>query len=111
MSNCQVLDNTAFRIEGIVWFSRFIWDMLFLLHHCMKSKDVITIDPAHIEAGIKKYEGVVDPHLKTLIQSAGLKYTPYKFKDGRILLVLPNNVAAVLYASQDMLYRILSLTS
>ena len=77
----------------------------------MKNKDVVTIDPIHIEAGIKKYEGKVDAHLESLIQSAGLQYKPYVFKDGRVLLVLPNNVAAILYASEEVLFKTLSLGS
>ena len=76
----------------------------------MKNKaDVITIPSKYIEAGISKYGGVVDGHLESLIKSAELQYTPYLFKDGRILLVLPNKVAAFLYKDKETLFETLSL--
>jgi hypothetical protein len=74
-------------------------------------KEVVVIDPMHIEVGIKKYEGTVDAHIESLIQSAGLQYKPYVFKDGRVLLVLPNKVAAILYASEEVLFKTLNLAS
>ena len=74
-------------------------------------KDIVTVDPKHIEAGIAKYEGVIDTHLQNLIQCAGLSYTPYLFKDGRVLLVLPNNTAAILYADKDKMFEVLNLVS
>lgn len=75
------------------------------------SKGVVSVSPDHIEKGITRYGGVIDTHLTSLIKSAGLQYTPYVFKDGRILLVLPNNIAAFLYDDKDTLFDALSLTS
>ena len=74
-------------------------------------KGVVSISPDHIEKGIAKYGGTVDAHLTSLIKSAGLQYKPYLFNDGRILLVLPNNLGAFLYADKDVLFDALSLTS
>ena len=34
----------------------------------MNNKKVKKIDPVHIEAGIKKYEGIIDAHLQNLIK-------------------------------------------
>ncbi len=77
---------------------------------CMKDKDgIITVTSQYIERGIKKYEGVIDIHLQALIQKAKLSYTPYRFNDGRVLLVLPENSCAFLYPSLDILYASLDL--
>lgn len=73
------------------------------------SRDVISIAANHIEAGIKKYQGCIDAHLVQVVASAGLKFTPYRFNDGRILLVLPHNCAAFLYADSETLYKNLNL--
>ena len=75
----------------------------------MNTKKIVKVDAIHIEAGIKKYEGVVDLHLHNIIQAAGLNYTPYTFKDGRILLVLPNELAAFLYKDEETVFETLSL--
>lgn len=74
-------------------------------------KGVISVASNHIEAGILKYKGEVHLHLQAVIKSAGFDYTPYAFNDGRILLVLPNNTAAFLYDSEDVLTEALSLES
>lgn len=77
----------------------------------MKNKrGVVTVASKHIEAGIVKYKGEIDGHLTSLIKSAGLQYTPYLFKDGRILLVLPNNLGAFLYNDKDTMFEALHLT-
>jgi hypothetical protein len=75
----------------------------------MSDKKILSIAVEHIEPGIKKYEGRVDTHLSAVIKAAGLSYTPYIFKDGRILLVMPSNSAAFLYPNQGILYDALSL--
>ena len=72
-------------------------------------KGVVSVAPEHIEKGITKYGGKVDPSLAAIIKSAGLEYTPYQFIDGRILLVLPDNLAAFLYEDKETLFRVLSL--
>ena len=77
----------------------------------MKNKEVKKVAPEHIQAGIDKYGGVIDFHLKNIISAAGLNYTPYTFKDGRILLVLPDNLAAFLYKDEQTVYQTLSLES
>lgn len=73
-------------------------------------KDVIKVSADHLEAGIKKYKGELDAHLANIIKCAGLQYTPYTFNDGRILLVLPNNLGGFLYRDEDTLYKILNLS-
>jgi hypothetical protein len=72
-------------------------------------KKIVTVASNHIEAGIKKYGGQVDAHLASLIKSAGLTYTPYLFTDGRILLVLPNNISAILYPDNETFFEQLDL--
>lgn len=73
------------------------------------TKSIVTVAHTHIEKGITKYGGVIDSHLASLIKAAGLHYTPYIFNDGRILLVMPNNVAAFLYKDKETLFDALSL--
>jgi hypothetical protein len=75
----------------------------------MKGKKVVKVAPEHIQAGIDRYGGVIDLHLPNIIVAAGLHYTPYTFKDGRILLVLPDNLAAFLYIDEQTVYLTLSL--
>ena len=75
------------------------------------SKGVVTVAQGHIEKGIAKYQGVIDAQLTSLIKSAGLQYTPYLFNDGRILLVLPNNLGGFLYDDREAMFAALSLTS
>ena len=72
-------------------------------------KKIVSVSSNHIEAGIKKYGGEVDLQLASLIKSAGMTYTPYLFTDGRILLVLPNNISAFLYPDKDSLFKNLNL--
>ena len=62
-------------------------------------KGVVSIASNHIEAGIKKYKGESNARLNALIKNAG-----------RILLVLPDNTGALLYADNDTLFEILDLT-
>lgn len=75
----------------------------------MQEKSVILVAAPYIEPGLKKYEGKIHSQLKKILSMAGLSYTPYLFNDGRVLLVLPNNTAAFLYASEETLYSALSL--
>ena len=77
----------------------------------MKDKKVVKIELRHIEPGILKYKGEIDKHLQGLIKSAGLNYVPYRFNDGRYLLVLPENLGAFLYADEETVFATLSLTS
>lgn len=76
----------------------------------MKKHDkAILVAAKHIDAGIAKYGGIIDAHLQAVIDAAGLQYRTYRFNDGRILLVLPGNMAAFLYADEASLYQALSL--
>lgn len=72
-------------------------------------KDITIVQSKHIDLGIKKYEGKLDLELQSLIKAAGYEYIPYIFKDGRILLVLPFNISAILYANKQVLYKKLQL--
>jgi hypothetical protein len=74
-------------------------------------KGVVTVAQGHIEKGISKYNGIIDAQLTSLIKSAGLQYTPYLFNDGRILLVMPNNLGGFLYDSREAMFEALSLSS
>jgi hypothetical protein len=73
------------------------------------NKGIVSVASKHIESGIKKYRGEPDAHLNAVIQNAGFNYTSYVFNDGRILLVLPDNIGAFLYADQDTLFEALDL--
>ena len=72
-------------------------------------RQIKLIAAKHIEPGIQKYQGEIDIQLHTVIKSAGLNFTPYVFNDGRILLVLPHNMAAFLYPNKEVLYANLNL--
>jgi hypothetical protein len=72
-------------------------------------KGIVSVAAKHIEAGIKKYKGEPDAGLNTLIHNAGFNYTSYVLCDGRILLVLPDNVGAFLYADQETVFKALDL--
>lgn len=73
------------------------------------SKDVVLVQSKHIDLGIEKYQGKPDAHLQNLINKARLDYTVYRFNDGRILLVLPHKLSALLYASKEVLFEKLEL--
>ena len=72
-------------------------------------KGIVSVAAKHIEAGIKKYKGEPNAGLNTLIHNAGFNYMSYVLCDGRILLVLPDNVGAFLYADKDVLFKALDL--
>jgi hypothetical protein len=72
-------------------------------------KGIVSVAANHIQAGIKKYKGEPDAHLNAVIRNAGLSYTSFVFNDGRILLVMPDNLGAFLYADQDVLFEALDL--
>ena len=72
-------------------------------------RGVISVTQSHIEKGIAKYGGIIDAQLTSLIKSAGLQYTPYMFNDGRILLVLPNNLGGFLYDDREVMFEALRL--
>jgi hypothetical protein len=72
-------------------------------------KGIVSVAAKHIETGIKKYKGEPDARLNALISSAGFSYTSYVFNDGRILLVLPDNIGAFLYADKETVFKALDL--
>lgn len=76
----------------------------------MKNEGVKSVAAKHIEAGIQKYGGVIDDHLASIIKAAGFQFTPYRFLDGRILLVMPNNLGGFLYRDKNTLYDTLVLS-
>ena len=67
------------------------------------TKQIITKE--HIAPGISKYGGVIDEHLKFVLQSNDLNFIPYKFNDGRIMLVYESEEFAILYSSLEELYE------
>ena len=75
----------------------------------MSKKDVVIVQRKHIALGIEKYQGKVDEHLQALVKNAGYEYKTYVFNDGRVLLVLPHEISALLYASKELLYKKLQL--
>lgn len=75
----------------------------------MSSKPVVIVQSKHIALGIEKYQGKIDEHLQAIVKNAGYEYKTYMFNDGRILLVLPHEISALLYASKEALYAKLHL--
>lgn len=75
----------------------------------MADYKIVKVRPEHIEKGIEKYGGVRDKYLNSLLLHADLQYTAYRFEDNRILLVLPNNLAAFLYENEDHFFYLLNL--
>jgi hypothetical protein len=75
----------------------------------MSNKEVVIVQSKHIELGIEKYQGKIDEHLQAIVKNAGYEYKTYVFNDGRILLVLPHKISALLYASRELLYAKLQL--
>lgn len=74
------------------------------------SQGIVKVKAEHIEPGIAKYGGQLDVHLNNVLTKAGYEYTVYRFKDDRILLVLPGQIAAFLYTNEQVLFDKLSLT-
>lgn len=75
----------------------------------MSTKEVVIVQSKHIALGIEKYQGEIDEHLQALVKNAGYDYKTYVFNDGRVLLVLPHEISALLYASKELLYTKLQL--
>ncbi len=73
------------------------------------TKEVQLIQGKHITPGIEKYQGKPDNHLQAIIDKHGYDYKVYVFNDGRVLLVLPQNLSAILYANKQVLYSKLEL--
>lgn len=75
----------------------------------MSNYKIVNVRPEHIDKGIERYEGVADSYLNNLLSKADLHYTAYRFRDGRILLVLPGKIGAFLYESEAHLFDELEL--
>lgn len=75
----------------------------------MTQKRIIAVAKRHIQPGIERYGGKVDTHLQSLVNHAGLEYKVYRFTDGRILLVLPHDLSALLYPDEQTLLKVLEL--
>lgn len=71
---------------------------------------VKVVTKEYIARGIEKYNGVLDNHLTSLSRNSGIEYTVYKFKDGRVLLVLPKETSAILYSNTEVFYEHVDLT-
>jgi len=70
---------------------------------------IIAVAQKHIEPGIEKYGGKIDAHLQSLINNAGLAYSAYILRDGRVMLVMPHNISALLYPDKETLLEVLQL--
>jgi predicted RNA-binding protein (virulence factor B family) len=58
----------------------------------------------HIEKGIKAYGGKIDLPLQDLLKRSDWQYTPYRFRDNRILLVYENELFGILYKNERALH-------
>lgn len=63
------------------------------------------VQAKHIEKGIEKYQGQLSPKIQKHLDNVNWNYKAYLFKDLRVLLVYPDNSFAILYASEESLYR------
>jgi CRISPR/Cas system CMR-associated protein Cmr3 (group 5 of RAMP superfamily) len=72
-------------------------------------KDIVLVLQKHLALGIEKYEGKIDVPLQELIDKSNYQYKVYRFNDGRILLVLPDESSGILYANQEILFQRLDL--
>ena len=75
----------------------------------MSAEKVQPIAPKFIERGIEKYKGKVDHQLERILANADCKFTPYRFEDGRYLLVQPDTNFGFLYPDIDAVYAKLVL--
>lgn len=67
----------------------------------MAERKSTLVQKRHIQAGIKKYEGRIDSVLQALIEHSALKYTPYRFQDGRYLLVYEGELYGLLFPDRQ----------
>ena len=72
-------------------------------------KKIQAVMAHHIEPGIAKYGGVVDTALQRHLQRSDCNFIPYKFTDGRYLLVQPEINCAFLYPDVETVYEKLVL--
>lgn len=67
----------------------------------MSKRKSTLVQKRHIQPGIKKYGGVIDQSLQQLLGHSDLKYTPYRFQDGRYMLVYEQELYGLLFADRS----------
>ena len=75
----------------------------------MTKEKILPVASQFIQRGIDKYHGQVDTRLQKHLQRADCNYIPYRFKDGRYLLVQPDINFGFLYPDLDTVYEKLVL--
>ena len=73
----------------------------------MSERKSTLVQQRHIQPGIKKYGGVIDGSLQQLMERSELKYTPYRFQDGRYMLVYEHELYGLLFADRAAVDRYL----
>lgn len=69
------------------------------------AKPKTLVQAKHIDKGIEAYDGKENPVIQRHLDNINWKYTAYQFKDGRVLLIYPDRSFAILYASEEILYK------
>lgn len=64
----------------------------------------LLVQGKYIVKGIKKYKGTLDTELNAILLKAGLPYKPYKFEDGRVLLVNDILNFGFLYSNKEEVF-------
>jgi hypothetical protein len=72
-------------------------------------KKIQPVPPQFIQRGIEKYSGEVDESLKKHLEHSDCAFVPYRFADGRYLLVQPETNFAFLYPDLETVYEKLVL--
>jgi hypothetical protein len=72
-------------------------------------KKIQAVAGKFIDRGIEKYKGVVDNTLLSHLKRSDCNFVPYKFEDGRYLLVQPDINCGFLYPDLDTVYAKLVL--
>ena len=75
----------------------------------MNQNKIQPVASQFIERGIEKYNGVVDEVLQKQLRIADCNFVPYRFNDGRYLLVQPDINFGLLYPSIEVVYEKLVL--
>ena len=75
----------------------------------MQQNKIQPVAPQFIERGIEKYKGVVDEVLQKQLERSDCKFIPYRFMDGRYLLVQPDTNFGLLYPSIEVVHEKLVL--
>lgn len=59
----------------------------------------------HIDKGIERYKGLLANDLQIHLENIAWSFIPYRFEDGRIMLVYADKSFALLYTSEEALYQ------